>query len=65
MAASGARTEAARSSATDVATGATSIFNGFPPDSGAGDITLGPDGAIWFTDFNNRIGRMTTAGVVT
>lgn len=48
-----------------MATGATSIFNGFPPDSGAGDITLGPDGAIWFTDFNNRIGRMTTAGVVT
>jgi virginiamycin B lyase len=51
---------------TDVATGASSIFNGFPPDSGANDITLGPDGAIWFTDFGfNRVGRMTLSGVVT
>jgi streptogramin lyase len=51
---------------TDVSTGATSLFNGFPPGSGANDITLGPDGAIWFTDFGlNRVGRMTLSGVVT
>jgi len=31
------------------------------------DITKGPDGALWFTEnFNgNRIGRITTAGVIT
>jgi len=30
------------------------------------DITLGPDGALWFTNGgNNSIGRITTAGVVT
>jgi streptogramin lyase len=51
---------------TDVATGATSLYNGFPPGSGANDITLGPDGAIWFTDYGlNRVGRMTLSGVVT
>src|SRR5262249_1031490 len=33
--------------------------------SGAPGITAGPDGAIWFTEANNNIGRMTTAGVVT
>lgn len=51
---------------TDVVTGATSIFNGFPPGSGANDIALGPDGAIWFTDFGtNQVGRMTLSGAVT
>ena len=30
------------------------------------DITTGPDGALWFTNFaNGRIGRITTAGAVT
>ena len=30
------------------------------------DVTTGPDGALWFTNFdNNTIGRITTAGVVT
>ena len=29
-------------------------------------ITAGPDGNLWFTEFNgNKIGRITTAGVVT
>jgi virginiamycin B lyase len=29
-------------------------------------ITLGPDGAIWFTEENgNKIGRITTAGAIT
>src|SRR5262249_55715682 len=27
-------------------------------------VTVGPDGALWFTDFD-RIGRITTNGVVT
>jgi virginiamycin B lyase len=40
------------------------------PDPGEvrcpGGITTGPDGAIWFTEeMTGRIGRMTTAGVVT
>jgi virginiamycin B lyase len=34
--------------------------------SGPGGITAGPDGALWFTEINgDRIGRITTAGVVT
>jgi streptogramin lyase len=28
-------------------------------------IAAGPDGALWFTNGNNSIGRITTAGVVT
>ena len=29
-------------------------------------ITVGPDGALWFTSFaNDRIGRITTGGVIT
>ena len=30
-------------------------------------IVAGPDGNLWFTEFNggNRIGRITTAGVIT
>jgi streptogramin lyase len=31
-------------------------------------ITAGPDGNLWFTEpfrFDNRIGRITTAGVIT
>ena len=29
-------------------------------------ITAGPDGSLWFTEvYSNRIGRITTAGVVT
>jgi virginiamycin B lyase len=29
-------------------------------------ITAGPDGALWFTeDIGNKIGRITTAGVIT
>jgi virginiamycin B lyase len=48
-----------------VATGAANTFD-LPPDVGATDLTLGPDGAFWFTDFGlNQIGRMTLAGAVT
>ena len=33
---------------------------------GPGDVTTGPDGALWFTNlYNDTIGRITTAGVVT
>ena len=28
-------------------------------------ITTGPDGALWFTELNDNIGRITTAGVIT
>jgi virginiamycin B lyase len=34
-------------------------------DCAPGDITAGPDGALWFTETaGNRIGRITTAGVI-
>lgn len=34
-----------------------------PPERGPQDITLGADGALWFTEFySNSIGRLTTAG---
>lgn len=49
----------------DIATGVITSF-AMPPGAGATDLTLGPDGALWFTDFGlNAIGRMTLAGVVT
>jgi streptogramin lyase len=38
------------------------------PGAGPFGITAGPDGSLWFTEFNvnsNRIGRVTTAGVIT
>ena len=28
-------------------------------------ITAGPDGALWFTNFGNSIGRISTTGTVT
>ena len=35
-------------------------------NSAPSGITAGPDGALWFTEFTgNKIGRITTAGVVT
>ena len=37
-----------------------------PGMDGPQGITVGPDGALWFTNFaNNTIGRITTDGVVT
>ena len=49
----------------DVATGAATTFP-LPVDAGATDLTVGPDGALWYTDFGfNRIGRMTLSGGVT
>ena len=54
---------------------AGATITGFPlpsPDSGAAGITLGPDGALWFTEVGSglgagsgRIGRITTSGNVT
>ncbi len=38
------------------------------PGAGPISITTGPDGSLWFTEFNassNNIGRITTAGVIT
>src|SRR5258708_26739215 len=44
-------------------------FTEFPVptvDGGPWSITTGPDGALWFTEsFANKIGRITTAGVIT
>ncbi len=51
-------------------TGAVSDY-GSPGNGGVpGDITVGPDGALWFvagdtTGPNDRIGRITTSGVMT
>ncbi len=48
-----------------VTTGAVSTFP-LPPGSIAADLTLGPDGALWFTDpLSNQIGRLTLTGAVT
>jgi virginiamycin B lyase len=34
-----------------------------PPERAPNDITVGPDGALWFTEFtSNSIGRLTTGG---
>jgi streptogramin lyase len=44
-------------------------FSQFPiatPNSVPQGITMGPDGALWFTEaLGNKIGRITTAGVIT
>jgi virginiamycin B lyase len=38
----------------------------FPIPAASKSITSGPDGALWFTeDSVNKIGRITTAGVIT
>src|ERR1043166_2869590 len=34
-------------------------------EGGSVGIAAGPDGALWFTDRGNKIGRITTAGVIT
>lgn len=50
------------------ALGAISISEITVPTAGSGpfDIALGPDGALWFTEYySNKIGRCTTSGVVT
>ncbi|MDB5397763.1 MAG: putative antibiotic hydrolase [Rhodospirillales bacterium] len=51
-----------------VPAGAVSIteFPGVLAGTGPNVITLGPDGALWYTEFgSSKIGRITTAGVVT
>lgn len=48
-----------------VVDGSSAVFS-LPSGTGATDLTFGPDGALWFTDFaQNRIGRMTLQGAVT
>ncbi len=45
------------------------VINEYPiptSHSNANQITLGPDGAMWFTERNSsKVGRITTAGVIT
>jgi streptogramin lyase len=36
-----------------------------PAGSAPTAIAAGPDGNLWFTEYNDRIGRITTAGVIT
>lgn len=44
----------------------TEFTTGLPPKAGVLRMTVGPDGAIWFTESNyHSIGRITTAGVIT
>ena len=44
----------------------TEFSNGITARSGPAGITAGPDGNLWFTEASQwRIGRITTAGVVT
>jgi len=48
--------------------GKTTLFTrGLDPRSGPGDMTLGPDGNIWFADDGKRpaIGRITPQGTIT
>jgi streptogramin lyase len=34
--------------------------------AGPNEIAMGPDGALWFTEFSgNKVGRITTAGTIT
>jgi streptogramin lyase len=41
----------------------TAYTNGLTGD--AEDISAGPDGALWFTEFEGKIGRVTTDGKIT
>jgi virginiamycin B lyase len=36
-----------------------------PPTTMATFITAGPDGNLWFTEPNGKIGKLTTSGEVT
>jgi sugar lactone lactonase YvrE len=63
---------AALASLTTSAGGSTSFDIGTVTEFSVGitrdpwDITAGPDGNVWFTEYNgNRIGRITPAGIVT
>ena len=56
-------------SAASIATAQSANFNEYPVPTSSGepfDIAVGPDGALWFTEFyGNNIGRITTAGAIT
>lgn len=44
----------------------TGVVTEFPiPTANGGEITTGPDGALWFVAGRGKIGRITTAGLVT
>lgn len=57
------RTAPAPTTTTQPAGGTTSFPT--PEELGPKDLTTGPDGALWFTAANDRIGRMATDGAVT
>ena len=40
----------------------TEYASGISPNAQPYGIAAGPDGALWFTEFAGRIGRITTAG---
>src|SRR5688500_11309045 len=44
---------------------ATEFSTGISPGSSPLSITAGPDGNLWFTENDDRIGRITTSGTVT
>jgi streptogramin lyase len=63
---SAARTAPAASTLTSVQHGHFTEFALPTANSGPGEITLGPDGDLWFTESSRqRIGRLTTSGVLT
>ena len=44
----------------------TEFSTGMSVGSGPAGITAGPDGNLWFTEYDgNRIGRITTSGFIT
>ena len=53
---------------TIVASAQNVSFTSFPiptPGSGPSSIVAGPDGALWFTEYNSsKVARITTAGAV-
>ena len=52
--------------ATEATTGGQIITEfSLPPGSSAQEITAGPDGNMWFTEYPPRIGRITATGDVT
>ena len=46
-------------------TAAAQIITEFPIPTAAASIVADPDGALWFSAWNNNIGRITTSGTVT
>jgi streptogramin lyase len=58
--------EAQNQTAQDPYAGVAVFTAGLSANSGAYGMTVGPDGALWFTEENtNNIGRITTGGAIT